>query len=263
MTKPRVVAIIPARMASSRFPGKPLALIRGVPMVGHCYFRTVMAKTIDETWIATCDREIMDYARSIGAKAVMTKDTHDRCTDRVAEAMLKIEAETGRRADIVALMQGDEPMVVPEMVDDAVRILLDDPKLPVATVMADISTEAEFLDANTVKVTVDQNMRALYFSREPIPTPQKGAKDAPRRRHVAIVPFRREALLRFNALPPGPLEMAEAIDMLRFLEHGDPVKMALTRTRTMSVDTAEDLKRVDAAMASDPLVAHYAPASAK
>lgn len=260
--KPRVVAVVPARMASSRFPGKPMAPILGVPMVGHCYFRTAMAKTLDETWVATCDREIYDYIRSVGGRAVMTKDTHDRCTDRVAEAMLKIEAETGKRIDIVALMQGDEPMVVPEMVDATVRLLLDEPALPVASVIADIPTDEEFLDPNTVKVTTDENGRALYFSREPIPTPKKGAKNAPRRRHVAIVPFRRDALLRFNAMVPGPLETAEAIDMLRFLEHGEPVRMALTKTRTLSVDTPEDLKRVEAAMASDPLVPRYAAAAA-
>ena len=263
MKASRVVAIVPARMASSRFPGKPLAPILGVPMVGHCYFRTAMAKTVDETWVATCDREIFEYVRGAGGKAVMTKDTHDRCTDRVAEAMLKIEAETGRRVDIAALMQGDEPMVVPEMVDAAVQLLLDDPALPVASVIADILSDEEFFDPNTVKVTTDQSGRALYFSREPIPTPKKGAKNAPRRRHVAIVPFRRDALLRFNAMTPGPLELAEAIDMLRFLEHGEPVKMALTAVRTLSVDTPEDLRRVEAAMTGDVLVSRYAAAAAR
>ena len=261
--KPRVIAIVPARMASSRFPGKPMALILGVPMVGHCYFRAAMAKTVDETWVATCDKVIFDYVRSVGGKAVMTKDTHERCTDRVAEAMLKIEAETGRRVDIAALVQGDEPMVVPQMIDDAVRLLLEDPSLPVASVIADIPTDAEFDDPNTVKVVTGLDGRALFFSREPIPTRKKGARGAPRRRHVAIVPFRRDALLRFNALPPGPLETAEAVDMLRLLEHGDAVKMALTATRTMSVDTPEDLARVEAAMASDPLVPRYAAAAAR
>ena len=258
--KPRVIAIVPARMSSSRFPGKPMALIHGVPMIGHCYFRTAMAETVDETWVATCDRVIFDYVRSIGGKAVMTKDTHDRCTDRVAEAMLKIEVETGRRVDIAALVQGDEPMVVPQMIDDAVRLLLEDPLLPVASVIADIPTDAEFDDPNTVKVVTGLDGRALFFSREPIPTRKKGAKNAPRRRHVAIVPFRRDALLRFNALPPGPLETAEAVDMLRLIEHGDAVKMALTTTRTMSVDTPEDLARVQAAMATDPLLSRYAAA---
>lgn len=261
--KTRVIAIIPARMASSRFPGKPMAAIRGVPMIGHCFFRTAMAKTVEETWVATCDRVIFDYVRSVGGKAVMTKDAHKRCTDRVAEAMLKIEAETGRRVDIVALMQGDEPMVVPEMIDAAVQILLDDPSLPVAGVMADIPTDAEFDDPNTVKVVTGLDGRALFFSREPIPTRKKDAANAPRRRHVAVVPLRRDALLRFNAMPPGPLETAEAIDMLRFLEHGDAVKMTLTKTRTISVDTPADLARVEAAMAADPLVLHYAVTAAR
>ena len=261
VSQSRVVAIVPARMASARFPGKPMAPILGAPMVGHCYFRTTMAKTVHDTWVATCDRVIYDYVRSIGGKAVMTKDTHRRCTDRVAEAMLKIEAETGSRIDIAALMQGDEPMVVPQMIDDAVRLLLEDPKLPVASVIADIPTDEEFDDVNTIKVVTGVDGRALYFSREPVPTRKKGFQNAPRRRHVAIVPFRRDALLRFNSLPPGPLETAEAIDMLRLIEHGDAVKMALTTTRTMSVDTPADLARVEAAMATDPLVPLYIAAA--
>lgn len=261
--KPFVVAIIPSRMGSSRFPGKALAPILGLPMIGHCYFRTAMAKTLGDTWVATCDREILEYVRSIGGKAVMTKATHERGTDRVAEAMLALEAQTRRRIDIVLLMQGDEPMVVPRMIDDAVRLLLDDPTLPVASLVETIPTDAEFDDPNTVKVVLGLDGRALYFSREPVPTRKKGDRRAPRLRHIGIVTFRRDALLRFNALPPGPLETAEAIDMLRLVEHGDPVRMALTTARTWSVDTPDDLRRVEAAMAGDPLMASYPAAAAR
>jgi 3-deoxy-manno-octulosonate cytidylyltransferase (CMP-KDO synthetase) len=260
--KPRVVAIVPARMASTRFPGKPMAAIGGVPMIGHCYFRTAMAETVDETWVATCDREIHDYIRSVGGKAVMTKDTHERCSDRCAEAMLKIEEETGRRVDIVAMMQGDEPMIRPEMVDDAVRLLLDDPACPIACLMGEIESDEEFEDPNCVKVVTGLDGRALYFSREPIPSRKKGGRDLPRRRQVPIIPFRRDYLLRFNSLPPTPLEIIESVDLLRCLEHGDPVKMALTARRTVSVDTPADLARAEAAMAADPLAARYAAAAA-
>jgi 3-deoxy-manno-octulosonate cytidylyltransferase (CMP-KDO synthetase) len=256
--KPRVVAIVPARMASSRFPGKPMASIRGVPMIGHCYFRTALAETVDETWVATCDRIIFDYVRSAGGKAVMTKDTHDRCSDRTAEAMLKIEAETGHRIDIVAMMQGDEPLILPGMVDDAVRLLLGRPEASVACLMGEIASDEEFEDSNCVKVVADLQGRALYFSREAIPTRKKVASGAPRRRQVPIIPFRRDYLLKFNSLPQTPLEIAESVDLMRCVEHGDDVLMALTSTRTVSVDTPEDLVRAEAAMKTDALFARYA-----
>ncbi|MEK7388062.1 MAG: 3-deoxy-manno-octulosonate cytidylyltransferase [Elusimicrobiota bacterium] len=262
MTPPRVVAIIPARMASTRYPGKPLAPIHGVPMIGHCYFRTRLSRTVDETWVATCDREIFDYIRSVGGQAVMTKDSHERCSDRCAEAMLAIEAQTGKRIDIVAMVQGDEPMVWPDMIDDAVKLLIDDPACPIACLMADIDTEAEFEDPNCVKVVADAQGRALYFSREPIPSRRKGARNSPRRRQVPIIPFRRDYLLRFNELKPTPLEIAESVDLMRCVEHGDPVKLSLTTRRTVSVDTPADLARAEAAMANDPLTARYAAGAA-
>lgn len=261
--KPRVVAVVPGRMASSRFPGKPLAPLRGVPMIGHCYFRAAMATTVDETWIATCDREIEDYARSVGAKCMMTNDTHERACDRAAEAMLKIEAETGKRIDVLAMVQGDEPLLDPKMVDDAVNRLLSEPGAQIACLMADVESDEEFEDPNCVKVVVDLKDRALYFSREPIPSPSKwGGKPMTRRKQVAIIPFRRDYLLRFNALPPTPLEKVESVDLMRCLEHGDAVPMALTAHKTVSVDTPADLARAEAAMKDDPLLPRYAAAAA-
>lgn len=261
--KPRVVAIVPARMASTRYPGKPMAAIRGVPMIGHCYFRTAMAKTVDETWVATCDREIFDYVRSVGGKAVMTKDTHERCSDRTAEAMLKIEAETGRRVDIVAMVQGDEPLVRPEMIDAAVKLLLDDPSCPIACLMGRIEDEAELADPNCVKVVTDLKGRALYFSREAIPSRLKGAgMSTPRYRQVPIIPFRRDYLLRFNDLKPTPLEIAESVDLMRCVEHGDAVRMAVIERVTVSVDTPADHARAETVMKDDPLFAAYAPGAA-
>lgn len=260
--RPRVVAIVPARMASTRYPGKPMAAIRGVPMIGHCYFRTAMAQTVDETWVATCDREIHDYIRRVGGKSVMTKDTHERCSDRTAEAMLKIEDETGKQIDIAAMVQGDEPMVWPEMIDAAVRLLLDDDACPIACLMGAIESETEFDDPNCVKVVTDLKSRALYFSREPIPSRRKGAKNAVRFRQVPIIPFRRDYLLRFNELAPTPLEIAESVDLMRCIEHGDEVKMSITKRRTVGVDTPADLLRAEAAMQDDPLIANYAAAAA-
>ena len=258
-----VIAIIPGRMQATRFPGKPMAKIHGVPMIGHVYERTRLAKTINETWAATCDKEIFDYIKSIGGKVVMTHDRHERCSDRTAEAMLKIEEQTGRKADIVAMVQGDEPMVFPEMIDAAVQLLLDDAALPIACLMAPITENSVFEDPNQVKVVADLKGYALYFSREPIPSRKKGAKSLPRYKQVPIIPFRRDYLLRFNSLPPTPLEIIESVDLMRVLEHGDKVKMAITKHNTLAVDTPEDLKRVVAAMKDDPLLAGYAKAVAR
>ena len=137
--KNRIVAIIPARMGSSRFSGKPLAKIHGVPMVGHCYFRTRMCPELLETYVATCDQEIFDYIKSVGGKVVMTSDKHDRATDRTAEAMLKIEDETGEEFDIVVMVQGDEPMVTPKMISDAVKPFEGNDEIEDQQLLAEIS----------------------------------------------------------------------------------------------------------------------------
>lgn len=251
------IGIIPARMASSRFPGKPLAKIHGVPMIGHCYYRSRMSQSLSAVYIATCDEEIRRYAESIGAPCVMTAATHQRASDRTAEAMLKIESESGRQADIVVMIQGDEPMVRPEMIDEAVTAMRADPSVNVVNLMAEMSTEEEFEDPNEVKVVVDLKGNALYFSREPIPSRKKGAKRVPMLKQVCVIPFRRDYLLRFNSLPPTPLEAIESVDMMRVLEHGEAVRMVMTRYRSKSVDTPQDLEDVIEAMAGDPLRAAY------
>jgi len=252
------IAIIPARMASSRFPGKPLADIHGIPMIGHCYFRTKMSKTCDAVYIATCDDEIMEYANSIGAPCVMTADTHDRASDRIAEAMLKIEENTGEKHDIVVLIQGDEPMLHPDMVDVMVRAMEDNPALKVANGVAAMKTEKEFRDPNEVKVVVGPDGYAIYFSREPIPSTSKWDGEVPMLKQVCIIPFRRDYLLEYNAAPQTPMEKIESVDMLRVIETGDKVFMVPMGHDTLSVDTPEDLKRVVALMADDELTSRYA-----
>lgn len=245
-------------MASSRFPGKPLAKIHGIPMVGHVYFRSKMSRTLNEVYIATCDKEIADYAKSIGAKAVMTKNTHQRASDRSAEAMLRIERGLKQEQDIVVMIQGDEPMVLPQMIDDSVKPLLKDPSILVSNLSAPIKTQEEHEDPNCIKVVLDKRNFAIYMSREPIPTRKKGAVDFPMWKQVCIIPFRRDFLLKFNKLKPTPLEIAESIDMLRVLEHGYKVKMAPTPCQTHSVDTPEDLKLVEKLMTQDTLMKQYA-----
>lgn len=252
-----IIAIIPARMGSSRYPGKPLALIHNVPMVGHVAFRTAMSPILSETYVATCDPIIRDYCQNAGIKCVMTSDSHVRCSTRTAEALLKIEEITGKKADIVVMVQGDEPMVRPEMISQAVQPMLDDPHVKVVNLMAEMDTLEEFEDPNEVKVVVDENNDALYFSREPIPSRRKGADKVPMRKQVCIIPFRRDFLLKFNEMREMPLEIYESVDMLRVLEHGEKVRMAPTSCRTWSVDTPEDLGRVSRLMEGDDLMDKY------
>lgn len=252
-----IIAIVPARMGSSRFPGKPLEKIHGIPMVGHVAKRTAMSPELSEVYVATCDPVIEDYCREAGIKCVMTSDTHTRCSTRTAEALLKIEEITGKKADIVVMVQGDEPMVRPEMISDAVRAMKEDPSVNVVNLMAEMDTLAEFEDPNEVKVVVDDRNDALYFSREPIPSRKKGSDKVPMRKQVCIIPFRRDYLLKFNEMPESPLEIYESVDMMRILEHGEKVRMVPTASKTWSVDTPQDLAHVEKAMIDDDLMTRY------
>ena len=252
-----IVAIIPARMGSSRFPGKPLAKIHGMPMIGHVYLRTKMSSVLNETYVATCDKEIFDYLQSIDGRVVMTAETHERCSDRTAEAMLKIEAETGRSIDIVVMVQGDEPMVMSEMIEQAVAPMISNGGVDVVNLMARIKTVEEFEDPNEVKVVVGLDNHALYFSREPIPSRRKGVTNVPMLKQVCIIPFRRNYLMHFNDLPQTPLEKIESVDMMRCIEHGNSVYMVLSERETMSVDTLDDLKKVERMMEKDSIMKKY------
>jgi 3-deoxy-manno-octulosonate cytidylyltransferase (CMP-KDO synthetase) len=253
----KIIGIIPARMESSRFPGKPLAKINGIPMVGHVYFRSEMSKLLDDVFVATCNQEIVDYINSIGGKAIMTSDKHKRASDRIAEALLKIENDVDKKTDIVVMIQGDEPMINPEMIDEAVKPLVDDEKIVVSNLMAPLKNEKEHNDPNEVKVVVDNNNFALYFSREPIPSNKKEPNDNYKFKQVCIIPFKRDFLLKYNELEPTPLEIIESVDMLRVLEHGYKVKMIPTIYDTYSVDTKEDLKKVEKIMKKDELIIRY------
>lgn len=244
-------------MASSRFPDKPLKKICEIPMVGHVYFRSKMCKILNEVYVATCDEEIEGYITSIGGKVIMTANSHERASDRVAEAMIKIEKENRERVDIVVMIQGDEPMIYPSMIEEAVKSLCDDDNILVTNLMGKITTTEEFEDSNEVKVVVDKYNNALYFSREPIPSRKKGAKIVPMFKQICIISFRRDFLLNFNALDPTPLEIVESVDMMRILENGYKVKMVLTDAQTYSVDTPEDLAFVNSLMKDDALIKKY------
>lgn len=249
----KIVAMIPARMGSSRYPGKPLAPILRRPMIEHVYRRVAMSPSIGATYIATCDEEIRAACEGFGAPALMTGSHHERASDRIAEAAEQVEA------DIVVMVQGDEPMVVPDMIERAVARMLerDDPAQCV-NLSKRIESEDEFRSPNTIKVVVDRRQRALFMTRQPVPTPAKsGFAATPAFKQVCIMPFTREALRRFSRLPPTPLEVLESIDMLRFIEHGHPVHMVATPYDSQAVDCPADRDRVEALMAADPLCQAY------
>lgn len=253
----KAIAVIPARMGSSRFPGKPMAEIHGVPMIGHCFYRTRMCKDLLDTYVATCDQEIFDYITSIGGKAVMTSDVHERATDRTAEAMLKVEKELGEQVDVVVMVQGDEPMVTPEMISESLRPFSKDESVKVVNLMAHMDTVAEFEDPNEVKVVVNKFNEAIYFSREPIPSRSKGATEVPMLKQVCIIPFTRDYLLQFNEMAQTELERIESVDMMRIIENGDKVHMVMTRAESLSVDTEHDRLKVEAKMENDQLRLTY------
>lgn len=243
----KILALIPARMGSSRFPGKPMAPILGKPMIGHVYERVARSGLLDLTAVATCDKEIYDYVESIGGVAVMTGEQHERASDRCAEALLELEKINDTRYDIVVMVQGDEPMTHPDMIAEAVQPLLDDPEVQVVNLLGEIQDIAEFEDRNCIKVVCDLKSDAIYFSREPIPTRSK-IPGIPMFKQVCIIPFRRDYLLDYTRLAPTPLEVIESVDMMRILEHGGKVRMAPTKHSTRAVDTPDDLKNVERLM---------------
>mgnify|MGYP006422775053 FL=1 len=242
-----ILALIPARMGSSRFPGKPMAKILGKPMIGHVYERVSKCDLLIKTVVATCDQEILEYVESIGGEAVMTSNHHERASDRCAEALGYLEKQYGIQYDIIVMVQGDEPMTHPNMISEAVTPMLDDPEILVSNLLGDIENIEEFEDRNCIKVVCDQQSNAIYFSREPIPTRSKGG-NIPMKKQVCVIPFTRAFLLEYTELSPTPLEIVESIDMMRVLECGMKVKMVPTKHQTYAVDTIEDLNKVEKLM---------------
>jgi 3-deoxy-manno-octulosonate cytidylyltransferase (CMP-KDO synthetase) len=253
----KIIGIIPARMASSRFPGKPMADINGIPMIGHCYLRSKMSNLLSDVYVATCDVEIYEYIQSIDGKAIMTANSHTRASDRTAEALMKIEEKTKVKVDVVVMLQGDEPMVTPNMIEAAVKPLMDSSKILISNLYSKIQTLSEFEDPNEVKVVIDNNKFALYFSREPIPSRKKGVTEVPMYKQVCVIPFKRDFLLEYNNMEETSLEIIESVDMMRILENGLKVKMIFTSEESYAVDTPEDLEKVMAKMRTDILSRKY------
>jgi 3-deoxy-manno-octulosonate cytidylyltransferase (CMP-KDO synthetase) len=229
-------------MASSRFPGKPLAPLHGLPMIEHVFRRAKLCSQLDDVYVATCDEEIRDVAETFGAEVIMTSPAHERATDRVAEAVEHLPA------DIVVMIQGDEPMITPEMIQSALEPFRSDPSTLCVNLVHRITRQQEFVDPNTIKVVADVNGNALYFSRAPIPHVDFEQTKLKIFKQVCVIAFTRGCLQEFSQLPPALLERAESIDMLRLLEHGRSVRLVETMTTTHAVDTPADLRLVQTMM---------------
>jgi 3-deoxy-manno-octulosonate cytidylyltransferase (CMP-KDO synthetase) len=248
----KIAAIVPARMASTRFPGKPLAEILGLPMIEHVRRRVALCRSISEVVVATCDEEIRDCVFRYGGRSVLTSSAHERCTDRVAEAAEQITA------DVIVNVQGDEPFVRPEMLDLLIAPFQSEPSLLCTNLISEIKSDEEFRNYNVVKTVVDLANNAVYFSREAIPSASKaGTIVFGKYKQLGIIAFQKAFLIRFARLSPTPLEQVESIDMLRAIEHGFPVRTVRSPWGSIGVDTPADLERAIDLMKHDDLAEQY------
>lgn len=234
----KIVCVIPARYASTRLPGKPLADIAGKPMVVRTYERALLAKKPSEVIVAVDDERVLSAVQSAGGKAVMTAKNHPTGTDRLAEV-----AEKFPDADVIINIQGDEPLIDPQIIDALAQVFVDDESLQMATVKTPM-TEEEKNKPGNVKVVTDKNEFALYFSRSLIPYPRENT-GVTVYKHIGIYGYRRDFLLQYAKMQPTPLEQTESLEQLRALENGYKIKVIKTDKHFVGVDTPEDLAEVN------------------
>lgn len=246
MIRPTITAVIPARMASSRYPGKPLVEIMGLPLVEHVRRRALLAPGVDLVTVATCDTAIREAIEALGGHVVMTKDTHQRCTDRVQEAML------GLPGDIVAIVQGDEPLLVPDAIRDVVQPLLDDASLQCTNLLSPLESEDDRTRTDIVKAVCNQRNDIMFLSRAPVPH-FRAPVDVPVYRQTGVMAFRTTFLHEYATLPETPLERAESVDMLRVLEHGIAIRGVIAAFPTVGVDRPSDVAVVERILREDPV----------
>jgi 3-deoxy-manno-octulosonate cytidylyltransferase (CMP-KDO synthetase) len=241
-----VLAVIPARHASSRFPGKPFASIAGKPMIQHVVERVRRAKCVSRVLVATDDAAIREAVEGFGGEAVLTRRDHPTGTDRVAEVAAHIAAE------IYLNVQGDEPLVDPEAIDELVSALREDHSVQIAGACVAIAQPNDIMDPNITKVVRDFDGNALYFSRAPVPWVRDRGESVVARhwKHIGLYAFRREALLDFPTLPPGELERLEQLEQLRWLENGYRIRIVETEYDAISVDVPDDIGRVEKLLAN-------------
>ena len=237
------IAIIPARYASTRFPGKPLAKLAGKPVIEHVYEQ--VTKVLSEAWVATDDKRIFDAVEAFGGKAVMTRADHKSGTDRIEEAAEKI----GTEADIIVNVQGDEPFIQPSQIKTLCN-LFDNPSTQIATLGKPFSSMEAVKNPNSPKIVTDNNGFALYFSRSVIPY-VRGEEEAvwldhyPYLKHLGIYAYRREVLREVTQLPQSSLEKAESLEQLRWLQNGYRIRVGITDVETVGIDTPHDLERAE------------------
>jgi 3-deoxy-manno-octulosonate cytidylyltransferase (CMP-KDO synthetase) len=235
-----VIAIIPARMGSTRFPGKPLARISGKPMIQHVYENASACTLIERVVVAADDPAVQQAVQAFGGEVCMTSPDHQTGTDRVAEVARTLDAE------IIVNIQGDEPLLPPDAMEKAIRPLIEDAGLVMATLKTALRPEDDPRDPNIVKVATDSRGHALYFSRSPIPFRRNATPAAQLYRHIGLYVFRRSFLFAFAALPQTPLELTESLEQLRALEHGHAIAVAETLYYPLGVDVPSDIDRVEA-----------------
>ena len=236
----KVLCVIPARYASTRLPGKPLALIAGKPMIQHVYERACHAVLPQEVVVATDSKIVADVVKEFGGKVMMTSPDHPSGTDRLAEVALSYPD-----IDVIVNVQGDEPMIPPEVIDRLAQAFADDNDLNMATLKT-LMGEEDYNNPNAVKVVTDQNGYALYFSRSLLPYPRNRKADFKVYKHVGIYAYRRSFLLSYAAYEPTPLEQIEGLEQLRVLENGQRIKVLESKFQGIGIDTQEDLDAINA-----------------
>lgn len=243
-SRPQVIGVIPARFASSRFPGKIMARIAGKTLIHRVYEQAKKSKLLDKLIVAVDDSRVLEHVQSFGGLAVMTSVHHKSGTDRIAEVAGKITC------DIVVNIQGDQPLLDPLMIDEAVQPLLDDPTIPMSTIKTRISRQDDLNNPNIVKVVVDKFDYALYFSRSLIPFPRDNKEKIDAYEHLGLYVYRKDFLLEYAQMPASYLEQIEMLEQLRVLENGYKIKVIETKSQNFakggfSVDTPEDRERVE------------------
>ena len=251
------LGIIPARMAATRFPNKPLAKIDGMPMIGHVYNRAKKCKNLDSIYVATCDEEIYDYIVSIGGNCVYTKDTHKRASERTNEAFQKIIQKESFSVSGVLMIQGDEPVLNPKLLDDLIVYHRSQKQQFVTNLISEIKEKKEFEDLNIVKVVTNLKNEILYMSRSPIPSNPNFNNKLSMWKQLGLIIFSKEALLTYGNLDPTPLEQIESVDMNRFIEHGFKISTFSTNEISQAVDTKKDIEIVEKILLKDKLVSSY------
>jgi len=238
----KTIGVIPARFASTRFPGKPLAKIDGKPMIRHVWDKAVQCKELDEVLIACDHDDIFKAAKEFKARVVMTDPDHVSGSDRIAEAVKDL------KVDIVVNIQGDEPFVDPGTIDALSALLKNDAKTMMGTVIKPITNDADFQNPHVVKCVVDDQGFAMYFSRSPIPYHRNKviANATKNYKHLGLYAYRKEFLMQYKDWPKGVLESIEELEQLRVLEHGVRIKTTVTDHESIAVDTPQDLQKAQA-----------------